>query len=461
VSAANARAIAELLAKYDLPGPRYTSYPTAVEFTEEVQARDYGRHLAQAARSRESLSLYFHLPFCANRCAFCGCNVVITKKHDVATSYLEVLHREIDLVADRLGRRTNVRQLHWGGGTPTYLTPDEMESLFSKIASRFSIEEEAEVAIEVDPRVTTQEQLELLARLKFNRLSLGVQDFTPEVQAAIERNQTEEETARLVTRARELGFESINIDLIYGLPLQTLESFAVNLQKVLKLRPERLAVYSYAHVPWLKPNQRKTDADFLPSPETKLRLFAEAREVFVGSGYDPIGMDHFALPTDELAVAARAGRLHRNFMGYTTRPAPDMVGFGISAIGDVGDAYFQNVKIIPEYRRLVDSGELPILRGVELTPEDLLRREVIHSIMCNWRIDKRAIEARHGIDFDETFAREIEELKEQVQNDFLELDEDEIRVVSLGKIFVRNIAMVFDARLRRMKRDGPVFSRTI
>jgi oxygen-independent coproporphyrinogen-3 oxidase len=430
-------------------------------FNEEIGAAAYEEHLAEAAQVPDALSLYFHLPFCDHRCAFCGCNVVITKKHEVATKYLDTLAEEIDLVADRLGSRTSVRQLHWGGGTPTFLTADEMESLFEKITSRFQIEEQAEVAIEVDPRVTTLEQLVLLRKLGFNRLSMGVQDFTQEVQEAIDRNQTEEETFTLVERCRELGFESLNIDLIYGLPLQTPETFADNLKKVLLLRPERVAVYSYAHVPWIKANQRKTDAGVLPPAEVKLRLFGEAREAFVGDGYDPIGMDHFALPEDELAVAARQGELHRNFMGYTTRPAPDMVGFGISAIGDVGNAYFQNNKVIPQYHRAIEAGGVPVYRGVRLTEEDLLRREVIQAIMCNWKVDKRAVEERYGVEFDRKFALELTELEEERTNGFVEMDDAEIRVVGTGRLFVRNIAMIFDEYLRKMKADGPVFSQTV
>jgi oxygen-independent coproporphyrinogen-3 oxidase len=460
--ALDAGRITELLAKYDRPGPRYTSYPTAVEFSETVGADAYERRLAEAAaKSDDPLSLYFHLPFCSHRCTFCGCNVVITSKHDVAVDYLETLFREIDLVADRLGDRASVRQLHWGGGTPTFQTPEEMESLFRKTTERFRILPDAEVALEVDPRVTTHDHLVVLRKLGFNRLSMGVQDFTPEVQEAIERNQTWEETERLVTDSRALGFHSLNVDLVYGLPRQSPETFVESLRKVLELRPERVAVYSYAHVPWLKHNQRRTDEDFLPSPDVKLRLFAEALEAFTGAGYDPIGMDHFALPDDELAVAARQGTLHRNFMGYTTRPAPDMVGLGISSIGDVGDAHFQNHKVIPQWRKRVEAGEVPVYRGVVLSAEDRLRREVIHSLMCNWRVDKKSVGARHGIDFDEHFRVELEDLRREQAEGFVEMDGAELRVVGTGRLFVRNVAMVFDEYLRRMKKDGPVFSRTV
>jgi oxygen-independent coproporphyrinogen-3 oxidase len=457
----DAARIAALIARYDKPGPRYTSYPTAVEFREEIGAERYESHLAAAAKSDDPLSLYFHLPFCRERCTFCGCHVVITSKHDVSENYLETLHAEIDLVADRLGSRNRVLQLHWGGGTPTFQTPGEMEALFAKIVSRFRIEPGAEVALEVDPRVTSDEHLAVLRRLGFNRLSMGVQDFTPEVQEAIARNQTWEETRWLVERCRELGFESLNVDLIYGLPRQTAATFAENLRKVVSLRPERVAVYSYAHVPWMKANQRKTEEELLPSPAEKIRLFAEARQAFGDAGYDAIGMDHFALPEDELAVAARAGRLHRNFMGYTTRPAQDMIGLGISAIGDVGAAHFQNLKVIPPWSKAIAAGRLPVFRGVVLSAEDRLRRDVIQSLMCNGKVDRGDIEARYGIDFAEHFAAELDALEAERREGFVEMDDGGIRVVGLGRLFVRNVAMVFDEYLRRMTREGPVFSRTV
>lgn len=459
----DATRIAELLERYDRPGPRYTSYPTAVEFKEDVNSDTYRKHLADAATRDEPISLYFHLPFCEHRCAFCGCHVVITSKREIAASYLEILHREIDLIADLLGPRTRVQQYHWGGGTPTYLDSDQMRELHAKVTSRFHIESDAEVAIEVDPRVTSREQMETLKELGFNRLSMGVQDFTPEVQQVITRNQTVEQTFELSAICRELGFSSMNLDLIYGLPLQTPETFVKSLDKVLELRPERVAVYSYAHVPWMKFNQRKTEEEMLPSPATKVRLFSEARAAFLGAGYEAIGMDHFALPEDELAVATREGRLHRNFMGYTTKPAPDFVGLGISAISDVGDAFFQNEKPIPAYQRCVEAGDPPTYRGVVLTKDDRLRRDVIQSIMCNARVDRAAIEDRHGIDFEETFAWELKQLEVERETGFVEWDEgfSEIRVVGDGRLFVRNLAMIFDERLRRMERDGPVFSRTV
>jgi oxygen-independent coproporphyrinogen-3 oxidase len=292
---------------------------------------------------------------------------------------------------------------------------------------------------------------------------MGVQDFTPEVQEIITRNQTAEETIELVHACRDLGFDSLNLDLIYGLPKQTRETFVDNLARVAELRPERVAVYSYAHVPWMKPNQRKTEEEFLPGPELKLRLFGEAHSMFTRAGYEAIGMDHFALPDDELAVAARENRLHRNFMGYTTRPAPDMIGLGISAIGDVRDAFFQNEKAIPAYKRRIDAGGPPVFRGVILTEDDRIRRDVILSIMCNERIDTKDIEARHGVNFGEKFAWEIEQLEAVRKEGFVEWSDDraEMRVVGDGSLFLRNIAMVFDERLRRMEREGPVFSRTV
>ncbi len=455
----------ELLKKYDRPGPRYTSYPTAVEFHEAYTEADYRASLAEASRAvGEPLSLYVHLPFCRERCSFCGCNVVITRKREVAAEYLDYLHREIDLLAASLPGRRRLSQYHWGGGTPTYQNVAEMEALQRKVLEHFSLEPDAEVAIETDPRVTTREQMDLIKRLGFNRVSMGVQDFTPEVQAAIHRNQTEAETREHFDHCRALGFHSINIDLIYGLPLQTPEAFDRSLDIVLDMRPDRVAVYSYAYVPWIKANQRKLDAAQLPSPETKLRLFCIARERFLGAGYVPIGMDHFALPDDELALAVRARRLHRNFMGYTVKMGTDMIGVGVSAIGDIRGCYAQNVKKLSTYYRALDEGKLPIERGYRLDRDDLIRRHVISRIMCNFHLDRDEVEARFGIDFADYFATELAALTAPdgpVRHGFLELRPESLEVVGNGRLFVRNIAMVFDRHLRGKKGDKPIFSRTV
>lgn len=455
----------ELLRKYDRPGPRYTSYPTAVEFSESFTERDYRDHLAAANRAAgEPLSLYVHLPFCEERCSFCGCNVVVTKKHHVAAGYLQYLHREIDMLAACLPDRRRVSQYHWGGGTPTYLSVEEIAALHRKIESHFEIEPDGEIAIEVDPRVTTLEQMDLLRSLGWNRLSMGVQDFDLAVQEAVNRVQSVEETRRIFDHGRALGFHSINIDLIYGLPLQTPEQFGTTVDVVIGMRPDRVAVYSYAYVPWIKGNQKKIDPQQLPTADAKLELFCVARNKFLDAGYVAIGMDHFALPGDEMAEASRSRTLHRNFMGYTVKMGSDMLGVGTSAIGDVSGAFAQNEKKLSTYYQALDAGKFPIERGYRLDDDDRLRREVIAQIMCNFHLRKAMIEQRFGVRFDQYFARELAELAAAdgpVDHGFVELHPDRLEVVGNGRLFVRNVAMVFDRYLRQKSGDQPVFSRTV
>lgn len=456
--------VASLLKQYDRPGPRYTSYPTAVEFNDAFDDRAYrGRLEAAASTPSDTLSLYVHLPFCEARCSYCGCMVIITQKREVAARYLGYLEREIAMLAAALGGRRRVVQHHWGGGTPTYLSLEQIERLDATIARYFDIDPDAEKAIEIDPRVTTREQLVLLRSLGFNRLSMGVQDFTPDVQEAIGRHQTETLTRDLFEFARGIGFNSINVDLIYGLPRQRLETFRATLDSVVGLRPERIAVYSYAHVPWLRPHQKAIDASTLPDAELKFELFGAAIETFLGAGYAAIGMDHFALPGDDLAVAASERRLHRNFMGYTTRPAADMLGVGVSAIGDVGGAFAQNEKKLPAYYAAIDAGRFPVGRGYSLSPDDLLRRHVITQLMCNFHLDRGAVEARFGIDFEDYFAAELAELggpAGPVADGFLKVGPDALDVTARGRLFVRNICMAFDRYLPGHA-GKPVFSRTI
>jgi len=454
----------DLLRRYDRPGPRYTSYPTAVEFHAGFDDAAYREHLKLAAKEREEpLSLYLHLPFCEERCTFCGCMVIITRKRDVAARYLEYLHRELALLAEHLDGRRRVVQYHWGGGTPTYLAPDQMVTLHETVARHFDVDPEGEVAIEVDPRVTSVEHLRVLRGLGFNRLSMGVQDFTPEVQVAVNRVQSEEETRAQFDLARELGYQSINIDLIYGLPFQTLDSFGRSVDSVIAMRPDRVAVYSFAHVPWIRGNQRRLRPEDLPSAELKLSLFVEARERFLEAGYQAIGMDHFALPEDEMARAARSRTLHRNFMGYTVRPAPDMVGAGVSAIGDVAGAFAQNVKKLSTYYEALDAGRFPIERGYRLSADDKVRRHVITQLMCNFHLDGAEVARRYGIDFADYFATELGELREGPARDgFLEMSGDQLDLTAKGRLFVRNVCMVFDRYLReKTAEEKPVFSRTV
>jgi oxygen-independent coproporphyrinogen III oxidase len=453
----------DLLRRYDRPGPRYTSYPTAVEFHEGVDGAVYESKLAAAnAVPDEPLSLYVHLPFCRERCTFCGCSVVITRKPEVVGRYLHYLQTEIEMVAAHLPDRRTANQIHWGGGTPTHLDSAGMRTLWRVIGRHFTLNPGAEVAIEVDPRVTTHEQVDTLRELGFNRLSMGVQDFTPEVQEAIGRRQGVAETVDLFKYGRAAGFESINVDLVYGLPRQDPVSFRHNLEQLISLRPDRVAVYSFAFVPWVKANQRRLDPASFPAPEMKFELFLQALETFHAAGYAQIGMDHFALPTDELAVAQREGRLHRNFMGYTVMPAADQLGFGITSIGDVRGAFVQNRKKLVGYYEALDAGLLPIERGYLLDDDDKIRRHVILRLMCNFSIDTAEVESRFGIRFADYFAVEWEELKVPQESGFVRLTPGRIEVTERGRLFIRNIGMIFDRYLRAKRAgDTQVFSRTV
>jgi oxygen-independent coproporphyrinogen-3 oxidase len=458
-----ARVAAELLGRYDRPGPRYTSYPTAVEFSTTFTPERYLAKLDElAAAPAEPISIYIHIPFCEERCTFCGCNVIITRKAGVADRYIDHVEREIALIAGRLGGRRRVLQYHWGGGTPTYLTVAQIERLHCAVLGAFEIAPEAEVAIEVDPRVTTREQVDRLRRLGWNRLSMGVQDFTDAVQHEVNRNQGFDETRDLFDYCRRLGFPSINLDLIYGLPLQTEESFTRSLDQVLSLRPDRVACYSFAMVPWIKSNQRRILEETLPPRETKLALLGIALERFLGAGYRQIGMDHFALETDELSRAVGERRLRRNFMGYTVLPASDMIGLGVSSIGEVRGAYAQNTKKLSEYGVALAAGRPPIERGYELVGDDALRRRVIHEIMCNFHVEFAEVERDFGIRFGDAFAVELDELaRGPAESGFVEVGPGRLVVTELGRLFVRNIAMVFDRYLRAKADTKPVFSRTV
>ena len=453
----------ELLARYDRPGPRYTSYPTAVEFGESFGPDDYARRLADAAAVPDGpLSLYVHLPFCQARCSFCGCHVVIARHGSVADAYLGRVIDEARILADRLGERRTITQYHWGGGTPTYYSPDDLARLHRSILEHFTLADDAEVALEVDPRVTTSDHLAMLKELGFNRLSLGVQDFDPGVQDAIGRHQTMEETLDLYREARDLGFTSINVDLIYGLPEQTVASFGTTMDEILEMRPDRLAVYSFAYVPWVKPNQKRIDPDTLPGRDDKFALLSLVSDRLVGGGYRAIGMDHFALPDDELSLAAAGGTLSRNFMGYTTKRGTEMIALGTSGISDVAGAYAQNHKRLNSYYTSVDAGELPIERGVALSDDDRIRRHVITELMCNSQVVYADVEQRFGIDFADYFGDELSRVAASlVPEGLATVDDDAVRATELGSIFIRNVAMTFDAYLAGKTTDRPVFSRTV
>ena len=452
----------ELLARYDRPGPRYTSYPTAPLFGAEFDEAVYRERLGAAAeRADEPLSMYVHLPFCEARCAFCGCNVVISPRRGPEEGYLRSLESELDLLRAALRGRQSLSQLHWGGGTPTYLSPEQCETLFSAISSRFPLTEHAEVALEIDPCVTTADHLRALRRLGFNRVSMGLQDVDPAVQAAVRRIQPLEVTREHVNEARRLGFTSVNIDLIYGLPLQTEAGFRATVRTVIEeLAPDRVACFSYAHVPWIKPHQKALEATAMPSGWEKFRLFAGAAEEFTAAGYRFVGFDHFARPGDELADALDAGRVYRNFMGYTVMPATDQVGVGVTSIGDVAGAYAANEKNLARYRRRVADGQLPVDRGRMRTPEDELRRSVINSIICTLALDYRRLERAFAIDPHVHFADALAALEPMAADGLVELGADGLRVTDCGRFFLRNICMPFDAYLTGGG-EQPLFSRTV
>jgi len=449
------------LEKYNRPGPRYTSYPTAPVWKDDFGPDDLERCFAAADERATPVSLYMHIPFCESLCLFCACNVSIQKDKNVAIPYLSALKREIEHVGKRVSKKRPVIQFHWGGGTPTYLTPAQMEDLFGSTRERFAFAPDAEIGIEIDPRVTSREHLETLRRLGFNRLSMGIQDFEPRVQETIHRVQPYEMTRDTIAAARELGFQSLNVDLIYGLPYQTAETFRAAVEQVLTLAPDRVAMFSYAHVPWLK-KQQGSFAVHLPEGMEKFRIFRAGLEGFVAAGYVYIGMDHFARPTDELAVAQRNRTLHRNFQGYTTKAGADLYGMGVSAISSIGEAYAQNRREVPTYESTVAARGIATMRGYRLSEDDRLRRAVIGRLLCHAVISKRDIEREFGVDFDEHFAPELEKLKEPAAEGLVTSTKDEISVTPLGRIFIRNVAMTFDRYLHEQQMDKrPLFSKTL
>jgi oxygen-independent coproporphyrinogen-3 oxidase len=454
---------AELLARYDSVGPRYTSYPTAVDFHSGYGDAEYRKSLAAANQlGAAPLSVYTHIPFCVERCWFCGCHTFATPRHEVVGPYLAHLEIEMARVCRLLPDRRKVAQYHLGGGTPTYLAPEELVHLVTAFQRHFQFLPDAERAIEVDPRVTTAAHVEALASVGFNRISMGVQDFDPDVQQAIGRVQPDAATANLVTCARGNGFAGVNLDLIYGLPRQTKASFARTVAQAIALGPDRVAVYSFAYLPNQRGHQRQIAAPAMPGRDEKFALLAIAREGFLTAGYQAIGMDHFALPTDELAVAQRQSRLQRNFMGYTVMAGADMIGFGVSAIGDVRGALVQDEKKLVHYYRMLDQGQLPVARGYQRTPDDEIRREVIHNLMCNFIVDRKTIEAKHGIVFGEYLRDSLAKLAPFVADGMCQIDDASVRAIGLGQVFVRNLAMCFDAHLAtKLSAKDPVFSRTV
>jgi len=440
----------ELLHRFDVAGPRYTSYPTADRFIEAFDADTYKTWLAKRSlvRTLQPLSLYVHLPFCGSICYYCACNKVVTRDRGRSAKYVRHLEREIAMQGELLGKSPHVAQMHWGGGTPTFLADAELARLMEVIRSRFQLDDKGEFSIEIDPRALQSSTLEVLRRLGFNRISIGVQDFDPDVQRAVHRVQSEEQTREAMMQARRLQFRSINIDLIYGLPKQHVVGFNRTLEKVIASAPDRIALYNYAHLPAVFKPQRRIDEADLPSAETRLQLLSLAIRRLTGAGYEYIGMDHFARPDDDLSVAQRQGRLQRNFQGYSTGAECDLIGLGISAIGQVGPTYSQNVKSLEEYYDRLDRGVLPILRGIELSADDLLRRAVIQSLMCRFEVPIESLEIAHLIDFGSYFATEIADLLAFQKIGLLTLDDQWLSVTPLGRFFIRNICMVFDRYLR-------------
>jgi oxygen-independent coproporphyrinogen-3 oxidase len=442
----------EMLKRFDVPGPRYTSFPTADRFVEAFTADDYARaldHRRSGAVGRAlPLSLYVHIPFCESLCYYCACNKIITKHHDRAEPYLRYLSREVDLHTKRLGMGQTITQLHLGGGSPTFLNDAELGELMAMLRRNFTLVPGGEYSIEVDPRTVDAARLDTLAKLGFNRLSFGVQDFDPAVQKAVHRVQPAEQVFALVEAARARGFESINVDLIYGLPRQSPESFDRTLAQISALRPDRIALYAYAHLPERFKPQRRIAIVELPTVGSKLSMLSRSLEAFRKAGYVYVGMDHFALPDDALAVAKRQGRLHRNFQGYSTQPDCDLIGLGVSAIGRIGATYSQNAKTMEEYCDFLDQGRFPIVRGLALNRDDLVRRAVIMALMCQGQLDFESIEAAHLLDFRSYFAKELEELKPLVEQGLVGIDASGIEVTPQGWFFVRAVAMVFDRYLQ-------------
>ena len=448
-----------LIRRYDVSGPRYTSYPTAVQFRDDFDGQSYAEAVtvsnenSQRAATPQPLSLYFHIPFCDTVCFYCGCNKVVTKDRSKAAPYLERLHKEIEMQAAIFNSDRPVDQLHWGGGTPTFISHQEIETLMSVTRQHFNLHDDdsGEYSIELDPREVTDETLGLLRKVGFNRVSLGVQDFDAQVQKAVNRIQSEEKTLAVINEARKLGFKSISVDLIYGLPFQTQESFATTVEKIIEVSPDRVSVFNYAHLPEMFKPQRRINVDDLPSASEKLAILKLTMEQFAQNGYIYIGMDHFAKPEDELAVAQKNNTLYRNFQGYSTHADCDLIAMGITSINQVGNSYSQNVKTLDEYYERIDAGVFPIYRGIKLDADDLLRRAVITQLICHFKLEFKAIEDQFNIKFPEYFAMELSEFGPMINDGLVKIDDHVIDVLPPGRLLIRNICMIFDKYLRDTK----------
>ncbi len=451
----------ELLHKYCKAGPRYTSYPTAPYFHESFGPAQWEEELRMSQDKGRDISLYAHIPFCDTLCYYCGCNMIATKDYSKATAYLDILFSEFDRVAALTNPARTVRQLHWGGGTPTYLHPDDLRRLFGYIADKFHIASDAETGCEMDPRELTREHVQALRQSGFNRISLGVQDLDDKVQYAVNRVQPEALIREVYGWIRDEGFHSVNFDLMIGLPRQTPASFEKTLDTVIGMAPDRFAVFNYAHVPWMKKHQKLIVEETLPQIDARLELQKLTLEKLTSAGYVYVGMDHFARPDDELVKAQQAKTLYRNFQGYTTHKNCDILAFGVSAISQTEDVYSQNVKVLSEYKTMVEAGKLPVERGLRISQEDKLRREAISRIMCDLELDKASFGQEWNIDFDQYFANALEDLKDMQADGLVVLAPEKVSVTESGRVFLRNIAMAFDSYLHQQATDKPRYSRTI
>jgi oxygen-independent coproporphyrinogen-3 oxidase len=452
-----------LLSKYDVAAPRYTSYPPATKFSPRFDSQRYLDHITVVSSSREptEISLYVHLPFCDTLCYFCGCTMLISNNREKIAEYLSYLKREITLASELFEISPTVVQMHWGGGSPTHLLPYEIADLGAHIRNIFPIAPDAELSIEIDPRGVTREHIEAMKTVGFNRASIGVQDLDPDVQIAINRVQPRSMTEQVIDWCREAGISGINLDLIYGLPYQTSESFRATLDAVKEISPDRIAVYNFAYVPWLKPHQKLIEIETLPKASSKLAILELAIQELTEAGYEYLGMDHFAKPSDTLVTAKQNGSLHRNFQGYSTLAGKDMLAFGISAIGRVENVFAQNVKELPEYYQMIDAGHLPIEKGYELSEDDAAREYVIMQLMCNARVDKHETGRLFGIEFDRYFSSTSELLYPLEEDGLCVIGDKAISVTDRGKYFLRNIAAQFDAYLARGEKEVPMYSRAV
>ena len=452
----------ELIKKYDKPGPRYTSYPTAPHFNESFTHENYLDEIIKTNRGRDlpDLSLYFHLPFCDTLCYFCACNMIVTRNRDRIKKYIDYLKREIDLITDHISHDRKAVQLHWGGGTPTHLNPDEIADLSSYIYDRFDVNADAETGCEIDPRELTKTHLAALKDGGFNRISMGVQDFNPDVQKAVNRIQPEVLTRQVVDWVRELGFHSINLDLMYGLPFQSVKTFEKTVDTIIDIDPDRIALFNFAYVPWMKKHQKAIRPEDLPVAEEKLNILKMSTEKLTRAGYVFIGMDHFAKPDDELALALEGKKLYRNFQGYSTHAGADLYAMGITSISQFGRIYAQNIKNEKKYHAVLDQGILPTTKGYYLNDDDLLRRHVIVKLMCDFELDFTSIENEFDIDFETYFSRGLDNLEEMIADNLLSIENKILKITKMGRFLIRNIAMNFDGYIER-KEDHARYSRTV